>query len=218
MVTLYDKAECPFCWRVRMALSVAGLAFEAHDHTKPPWSERWASLTDTGTVPVMEWDAEVWTDSADMLETLHTRSGPLWPVSADAARAHTRAWDSRLGKAIRQVVFEKRDKAENEWDLEVIQRGEADWLEALPDLETALSGQVCFSAGFGTDVWLLPDLVLATRFGMAAAYQLPLPESFPSLHAWFRTLASQEWFTLTAPPRVLNRLEHNPWMATPSID
>jgi glutaredoxin len=48
---LYDKPECPFCWRVRMALHRCGIEVERRDYQV--YEAQWRELSSAGTVPVL---------------------------------------------------------------------------------------------------------------------------------------------------------------------
>ena len=123
MITLFDKPECPFCYRVRVALGFAGLEFERRDYDDPAAEREWRSLTPAKTVPVMVEDDLVLTDSAVMLEYLQDRTGMLLPEApTERARARTllQYADKPLGRGSREVVFAKRGRPESEWDAERI--------------------------------------------------------------------------------------------------
>ena len=135
MILLYDKDECPFCWRVRMALHAAGVEYERRAHDDPSWSAVWPTLTRFGTVPVLVDGPLILTDSRTILEYLDEVHGGLWPKTPpDRARARERLChvDGILGPPARDLVFEMRDKAEPERDRQLIDDAISRWREALP--------------------------------------------------------------------------------------
>lgn len=204
---LFDKPECPFCWRVRMALHRCGIAVERRDHQT--WEAEWKTLTTTGTVPVLCIDGLVMTDSSVMLEYLNDRFGGLWPDSpADAARARSLAIaaDRGVGVAVKDLVFECRDRPAEEWDSAILLQAKTHWQQAMPDLEQALGEEAFFVQGAG-----ITDYVVATRFGLGMAYGMPRPDSAP-LEAWYKRICRRPEILATAPPRVVAAIERG-WQA-----
>ena len=176
---LYDKPECPFCWRVRMALYRCGLEHDRRDYESR--EAEWQSLTATGTVPVLRIDELVMTDSSVMLEYLNDCFGGLWPESpehAAIARSTAIAADRGVGAAVRELVFECRDRAPESWDQTTIDQAVAHWQQAMSGLEKVLGDGDFFVPDTG-----ITDYVLATRFGLAMAYGMPRADSAP-LNAW----------------------------------
>ena len=82
MLTLYDKDQCPFCWRVRMVLHRLGLAADRRPHDDSRWQAVWPPLTEYGSVPVLVTPTQVLTDSRVILEYLNDEHGGLLPLSA----------------------------------------------------------------------------------------------------------------------------------------
>lgn len=87
---------------------------------------RWQRLVPNRTVPVLIDEDLVLTDSRPLLEYL-AETGPELLPDSPSQRAEARCWmvygDSVLGRSIREEVFEKRDKPENEWDQSRIRAG-----------------------------------------------------------------------------------------------
>ena len=113
MLVLYDKPECPFCWRVRMCLARVEADHELRSFDAPEWQAIWPSLSARGTVPVMVDGDLVMTDSRVMLEYLEDAYGGTLPLSAEG-RARVRELilftDEVLGPAARDLIFECRGK------------------------------------------------------------------------------------------------------------
>ena len=201
MITLYDKPECPFCYRVRTALGFAGLEFERKDYEDPAAEREWRSLTPAKTVPVMVEGDLVLTDSAVMLEYLQDRTGMLLPEAApERARARTllQYADNPLGRGSREVVFAKRGKRESEWDAERIAAGTTQFLESLSHLEGLLEGRDSFFDGY-----TYADSALSTRLSLSAAYGLAIPEDYPRLRDWFMARLGEAWLLTASPPVVI---------------
>jgi glutathione S-transferase len=203
---LYDKDECPFCWRVRMAMGHCGLDYERRDYQT--YEAAWAALTSQGTVPVLCLPDLVLTDSSVMLEYLNDRFGGLWPDSP-RQRAEARSLalygDSAVGKPVRDLIFERRDRPADVWDPQVIDTAMTQWRESLPRLDNALEGRDYFVDGVG-----ITDYLLASRFGLGMAYGMPAPESVRLLD-WFARMAKRHEFLDSAPAIVLEKL-HGSWL------
>ncbi|MDZ7809448.1 MAG: glutathione S-transferase family protein [Arhodomonas sp.] len=197
---LYDKPECPFCWRVRMALWLQGRDCRHHPHDDPEAQAERDRLSPHGTVPVLVDGDLVLTDSRVILEYLADTGAGLLPEAAgDRARVRTR-WDyvdGVLGKAIREVVFEKRDRPKAEWDRARIDAGIEGWHRGLPSVEAELDADGHFPEGDS-----VADLALLTRCGLAAAYGVDLPPELPRLRRWYERWKPSPVFRDTAPPRV----------------
>lgn len=202
---LYDKPECPFCWRVRMALCRCGIDVDRRPHDR--WEAQWRALTRQGTVPVLRMDDRLMTDSSAMLDYLDERFGGLWPASpAQRARARDLAQyaDVAVGRPVRDIVFQRRGREPSVWDEAVIAAALQAWHEALPHLEDGLQARDFFIDGAG-----ITDFILASRFGLALAYGMPEPRR-PALKAWFARISTDAVFLSTAPPIVRESL-HRGW-------
>lgn len=205
MIILYDKAQCPFCWRVRMSLHRLGLAFERRAHDDPEWSSVWPALTHMGTVPVVE-DGELrLTDSRTILEYLDEAYGGLWPSGA-RARARAREIvvyaDGVLGPAARDLIFERRDKPVQEQGQQLIDDAIGRWRAALP----ALADMLDESAWFAGDC-SIADFAVATRFGLAYAYGMPRDGVADILGDWVQAVFARDEVMATAPDLVRDRLQ-----------
>lgn len=185
MLTLYQRTDCPFCWKVRLALrelSVAHEIIETRLGEKHPDVMRHSP---TQTVPVLvDGDVVIW-DSSIMLDYLDAQYAPgrLIPLEpAQQARVRTlHAYsDKCVGPAIRDLVFEKRSKLEPEWDLGVIQGSELKWRACQAYLEGQLTSAGFFGVEYGA-----ADCALAARCGVAEAYGADVSTEYPHLHGWF---------------------------------
>ena len=186
MITLYQRTDCPFCWKVRLALAELGLGYnsvETRLGEKHPDVQR---LSPTGTVPVLvDGDVVVW-ESGVVLDYLDARYGAGSLLPTDPAQ---QAWvrslhayaDKRIGPALRDLVFEKRSKLREEWDQSVIDSSETAWKECQAWLEANIQPQwmsgCLLSAG---------ECALAARCGVAEAYGAAVTPEFPALYEWFR--------------------------------
>ncbi|MES9854177.1 MAG: glutathione S-transferase family protein [Candidatus Thiodiazotropha sp. L084R] len=203
---LYDKEECPFCWRVRMALHRCGVEYQRRAYDE--YEHEWAPLTPYSTVPVLKMGDLAIQDSSVMLEFLDESYGGLWPTSPESralARGIALYADSTVGRPVRDLVFQRRDRLPAEWDEEVIANAMGQWHQAMPYLEERLDGSDYFVAGGG-----ITDFILASRFGLALAYDMPSPRS-PGLMTWFERISTQTLFSETAPGIVREKLDRG-WL------
>jgi len=204
MISLYDKPECPFCFKVRLALEASGAPYQILDYQQEPHKSQWPTLTPGKTVPVLVDGEVVIHESAVMLEYLQERYGGLLPAEP-SQRAKVRLLasyaDSTLGRAIRDVIFEKRGRPEAEWDQQRLAQGHQAWLDALPYLAQQLRQQRFFGEHYS-----LADMVLSARMGLAYGYGLKIPDSLPNLQQWFARMTTLPAFQKTAPPVVLEKL------------
>ncbi|MEW8257056.1 MAG: hypothetical protein AB2747_22075, partial [Candidatus Thiodiazotropha taylori] len=106
---------------------------------------------------------------------------------------------------VRDLVFQRRDKPPAEWDEEVIANAMGAWHRAMPYLEQRLAKRSHFVSAGG-----ITDFILATRFGLAMAYDMPSPRA-PGLMAWFDRVTESAVFTETAPKVVMNKLDRG-WL------
>ncbi|MEO0321471.1 MAG: glutathione S-transferase family protein [Myxococcota bacterium] len=200
MIELFDKPECPFCYRVRLCLGALELAYERTAYDTPEAELRWRALTTANTVPVFVCDDLVLTDSAVILEYLADRFGGV--LEGDARqRAQIREMlqraDNPVGRAVREVVFEKRAGPPEGWDRDRIARAEEAWRTCLPKIEAQVHGN--FLAG---DRFSVADAAMAGRFGLAFAYGLELPPGLPRLAAWWAARTAEPFFYEASPPKV----------------
>lgn len=191
MLTLYQRTDCPFCWKVRIALAEYDIGFQSVDTVlgeKHPDVQR---LSPTGTVPVaVDGELAIW-ESAVVLEYLAARYAPGRLVSEDPATAarerllHVYS-DKIVGGCLKEIVFEKRSKPESEWDQDRLREGEARWQDCQARLESELAGRSWFGGGYSA-----ADCALAARFGVAEAYGAAVGDEFPGLQRWFTSVTDR---------------------------
>lgn len=206
MISLYDKPECPFCWKVRLALAESEAVHQLLDYQQEPHSSVWPELTPGNTVPVLVDNDIVIHESSVIMECLQDAYGGLLPAEPQKrvkARLLASFSDGVVGKAVREVIFEKRGRAEDEWDWQRIEQGTQAWQEMLPYLAEQLGKQLFFAGEYS-----LADMALTARFGLAYAYGLSIPEEHVNLIAWFHRVTARPSFTETAPTVVLSQLDN----------
>lgn len=201
-IRLYDKPECPFCWKIRLALFEQGVAVEHIDSLAPETRETWQSLTPRKTVPVLVNCDVVIYESNVILEYLNDLSGTLLPQDPTqrvTARLINSYSDGVIGAGLREVIFEKRGNAEANWDHSRIDQGIAQFETALDYLSDQLGENTFFAGSYS-----LPECALTARFGLAEAYGVEIPERFDNLRSWFERMKSRPSYRATAPKHLLS--------------
>ncbi len=197
IIQLYDKPECPFCWKVRLALAELGLDAEMIDYQLPSRQAEWHLLSPRKTVPVMRHGGIAIYESNVIFEYLQEITGRLLPEAmADRVQARllNQYSDARIGAALRDVIFEKRGKPQAQWNRERIAAGIETFAQALPFLADQLGEQDFFAGRYS-----LPECALTARFGLAAAYGVQIPAEFANLKAWFARMQARESYGVTQP-------------------
>ena len=194
---LYDKAECPFCWKIRLAAAELVLPLQVLDYAEPENEQRWKALNPSGTVPVFLHNDMLITESSVIMEYLGDLSQSLLPEGAEErvkARLLHRYSDATLGSGLREVIFEKRGNAQRQWDLQRIQKGQDKFYKDLEHLEKSLSPHNYFTADY-----TLADCAITARLGLAEKYKVPIPEHFPRLKSWFERMKQRQNYEKTKP-------------------
>lgn len=196
---LYDKPECPFCFKVRLGLHEQGRTFEQAPHDSEASKAARARLSRSGSVPILVLDQDrAITESAVIMEYLAETGPGLLPEDpwwrAQARMIHHYS-DTRLGQAIRGAIFEQRDKPEAEWDRERIDACVAAWRnECLPYLADQLGDMAYFAGEYS-----MADAALTARFALAEAYGMPVPDQYPVLRDWFSRMKTRKSFAPSVP-------------------
>ena len=188
MITLYERPDCPFCWKVRLALTELGLGYNSIETRLGEKHPEVLRLSPTGTVPVLlDGDVVIW-ESGVAVDYLDARYSAGSLIPAEPGR---QAWvrtlhaysDKCIGPALRGLVFEKRSKYRDDWDPGLIETSAAAWIDCQAWLESnmqpAWMGGCALSAG---------ECALAARCGVADAYGVPVAADYPRLYEWFEAV------------------------------
>lgn len=190
-----------------MCLQQVEVTYELRRFDAPEWSEIWPGLTSQGSVPVMLDGEMLITDSRVMLEYLEDAYGGTLPVSTEG-RAQARELlvyaDNVLGPAARDLIFHCRETAIEARDQALLATAHANWSAGLPKLSTLLGDQDWFVGRCSQ-----ADYALATRFGLAYAYGMPMQGLPDNLQAWFKRVFLRDEVRSTAPPLVVAWLDGN---------
>lgn len=191
---LVERADCPFCWKVRLALYQTTSSFDVVDSASQEGINLLQEFSPTGSVPLLiDGAVAVW-ESAAILEYLQdvTPDATLLNGTPDK-RARTRLLqsysDQQVGAALFPAIQEIRSKPENERDMSLIQLCEQKWHVVQTYLEKQLGNGTWFGEQFGA-----ADCALAARFGVAKAYGFTFDDDAKYLQSWFeRVQARPSW-------------------------
>jgi len=198
MLRLFDKDECPFCWKVRIALAETNIEYDLI--TLGPDDDRTElnRFSPNGTTPVLvQGEQAIW-ESAVIVEYINdVAPGILLPGEA-SARAHARLLhrysDHQIGQHLREVIFEKRAKPEREWDWDRIVKGENGWRGCLDWLEGTLEEQDFFAGPFS-----MAECALFPRFALADRYGVGVDDRHPRMLRWYTQLCKRASCAVTRP-------------------
>ncbi len=194
MLKLYQRTDCPFCWKVRLALSELDVDYRSVDlelGERHPEVER---LSPTGTVPrLVDGDVAIWESSValDYLDRRYAK-GRLIPTdpAAEARMRLLHAYsDKVIGRCLSAIGFEKRSKPERGWDTDLLHGAESKWRGCLDWLESRVGTEI-----LPGDRLSAAACALAARLGVAEAYGVGVTPEHPGLHHWFReTCSRRSW-------------------------
>ncbi|MHA7817269.1 MAG: glutathione S-transferase family protein [Pseudohaliea sp.] len=199
---VFERTDCPFCWKVRLAAAELGVALDLVASRPGEPHPEVSRLSPTATVPVLrDGTVGIW-ESAVICGYLDERaSGGLYGRSP-AARAAVRlfeAYSDRLAAdGLRDAVFELRSKAPGERDDGRVEQGLALWRERLVDLAARLGDRPWFAGDFS-----LADCALGPRFGVAEAYGIHVFRDHDNLAAWFERLKARPAWQQAYPARFI---------------
>ena len=197
--TLYYRADCPFCWKVRIALAeldIQYLSVETQLGEKHPEVVR---LNPKGSVPVFfDGETAIW-ESSVIIEYLldgpkQSQLLPSTPEARSEARLLQSYSDSVVGPALRGLVFEKRSKSEEEWDLELIEKSCAAWIQCQEQLASWLGDKDYFCSQFS-----IAECALLARFGIAEFYGAGVTGHLKGLERWYHAGTQRRSFKSTYP-------------------
>lgn len=195
MIKLFERSDCPFCWKVRLVLAELGLPWESEPTALGEKHPSVLALSPAATVPVLVDGGVVLWESAVIVEYLNARYGDGRLLPADpAGQARSRQWqvysDRVVGPALRDLVFEKRAGPPETWDEERIHASQQQWQACLDYLERHWDASPTFD---------LASCALAARAGVAEAYGAAIPERFPALRRWYVSVKARPSWQVAYP-------------------
>lgn len=197
--TLYYRADCPFCWKVRIALAELDIEYvpvETRLGEKHPEVLR---LSPKGSVPVFVDDETTIWESSVIIEYLldEPRQSRLMPGTrekrSEARLLHCYS-DNVVGPALRGLVFEKRSSSEDAWNMALIEESESAWRRCQEQLADWLGNKEYFC-----DQFSIAECALLARFAIADFYGAPIPGHQQSLKNWYNAGVQRRSFKSTFP-------------------
>ncbi|WP_321393630.1 glutathione S-transferase family protein [Emcibacter sp.] len=197
MIRLFHRPDCPFCWKVRIALYELDIPFEEITITLGEKNPDVMALNPNGSVPVMVTeDGPVLWESAAMMEYLEDeygrekQGGSLLPEEA-SDRAVIRQIhifsDNQVGKAVFPLVRERRSHPGRDVPADLLHKSQKDWQSCLTVLQDGLGDREFF----GGDLFSIADCALIPRFTLAEVYGLAVPEEFAAVGDWYRRVSGR---------------------------
>lgn len=201
-ILLFDKPECPFCWKNRAALFFKGLSYETITVDTNDKPARLIELSSTGKVPLMLADARVIDDSSAIMQWLEQYPPSLYPTvksgETDAAGLEDFS-DKVIGPRIRDQIFMRRSEPVHKWDQTVTNRCQKAWSTTLDELESKCSDNGPWFLGDNPSV---ADCALGARFSLATFYGLTGIEQRKNLFRWFNYWITSGAMEATAPDHI----------------
>lgn len=202
-ITLFDKEECPFCWKVRLALATNGLVFKQITIDTDNKPADFLALSPTGKVPLLLLGEERITESSEIIAALEARTSEPVLMGRTIEQREliadiNRYSDTIIGPAIREAIFTQRGRPASEWDLSAIAQSKQQWRSCLEWLDDRFNPADPTSPVFAA-TFSLAECALLPRFGLAQAYGLLQSEEFPRLQQWFNHHRQQYYYLTTAP-------------------
>ncbi|WP_138378918.1 glutathione S-transferase family protein [Luteithermobacter gelatinilyticus] len=207
MFRLFHRPDCPFCWKVRIALYELNLPFQETLVTLGEKHPEVLALNPNGTVPVLITDdGTVLWESAAILEYLvdHVQdngAAQTLLVGSAAEKAEIRQIhifsDNHLGKAVFPLIRHRRENPGREADPHIFERARLAWHENLGVLEKALRHRPFF----GGETFSCADCALVPRVTLAEVYGLPFAKEMPQLKTWYARVGSRPSVQAARPAR-----------------
>lgn len=196
---LYYRADCPFCWKVRIFLKEVDLDVEEIEVKFGKKHPDVVALNPNVTVPVLVDGDLVLFESAVIVEYLADKfpSSTLMDGSAEqraAIRQIHSYCDNSVGKILFPYIKQVRESGDHTPTDELIQS----WTAVQAKLSERLGTEDFFGPSFSA-----ADCALIPRVALALTYGLTLDENFSNLKAWFNRCAERSSFSEAFPPSFL---------------
>jgi len=184
---LYNKSECPFCWKVRLVAAFKGVALELQNIDTKNKPDCFLVLNPAGTVPVLDDSGEIICGSEEIVRHLATvnPSNSNLDLESDAAWAWHEYANGVLGEGTKQWVFQHRDRSPDEVDQDLMACCKSNWLASLAYIESKIDGRGWL---VGPDP-SIADCAVFPRLALGLRYGLPCLDAYPRLQAWYESLA-----------------------------
>ena len=195
MIEIIERSDCPFCWKLRLALVELQQPFKSVDISLGEKHPRVVAASPKATVPVLfDGDIVVWESTAAIEYADEIAGGEVSLFEGSASeRARIRLLmsysDTVVGPTLFGIAREKRSKPPEQWDVATIEEAKNNWRERQAWLDQQLGESEYFGASYSA-----ADCALAARAGVAEYYEAAIADEFPRLQAWFERVKSrQSW-------------------------
>jgi len=198
-ITLYQRPDCPFCWKVRL------VEFEIKANLKEIVVQLdkkhpdVVSLNPNATVPVLQEGGLVIYESTQIIEYLldkfpDTKLMPRSPKTRAKVRHLHSYSDSKLGKVLFPYIKQMRDSPTHEASIELKESTRQAWFDAQSKLAEQLGELEFFAGSFS-----VAECALIPRFCLAVTHGLPIDEQFKNLKDWYARCVERPSFVKALP-------------------
>lgn len=184
---LYNKPECPFCWKNRLVAAFSNISIDLVDIDTKNKPDYFLALNPQGTVPVLDDSGHIVCGSDDIIGYWSKEYQGF--IELDLTSSAVRQWrdyaNQVLGDGTKQWVFQHRDRPLESHDPELMSQCEVNWRQCLRDLE----------AQFELGDWLsgnqisLADCTVFPRIALGLHYGLRGLDNSPKLQQWYQRIA-----------------------------
>lgn len=187
--SLYNRNDCPFCWKVRLVAEFVGVKFNIINVGRGEQNEDVISLNPGGTVPVLIAESFVLWDSsliAVYLADVHKEAGLLPEDAAHRVQMLQTCLysDAYFGKAIFPYIKEMRKPNPKDRDVQILSQSQERFEDSLCWLSSF------FSLMGGAEKPNLMDCTFFPRFALADKYGLKFDhaQGYSGWYAAFKEL------------------------------
>lgn len=199
LMRLYQRPDCPFCWKVRLFVFESQLNLKETAVELNKKHPDVVSLNPNATVPVLLDGELVIYESAEIMEYLIDKfpkirlmDGP--PKERAKIRQLQTYSDTKLGKILFPYIKQKRDSP----DLVVSDELQQSTKKAWADAQLVLSEQLG-DGDFFTNDFSIAECALIPRFCLAITHGFAIDERFKNLIAWYARCAERASFSKALP-------------------
>lgn len=194
MIKLYDYPQCPFCRKVRVALTEKRLKYDKVSvdlRKKEQKKEEFLKLNPYGKVPVLIDNGTAIYESSVINEYLDEKypDTPLMP-SDPAERAGVRVLidfcESRFHAPWFNIYLQITFKTEDTRDKELIKRSKDELKEHLSRLNDELKGRDYLAGAYS-----LADIAFTPRVAILDSLTIQIPTEFKNVVDWIERIKSR---------------------------
>ena len=184
-LTLYQRPDCPFCWKVRLFLFESELPVNEIQVELEKKHPDVVSLNPNATVPVLVAGELVVYDSALIVEYLLDKYPEInlmdgTPEERAVIREIQKYSDTSLGKILFPYIKYARENPNSNVDEQLENSTAKGWLKAQSYLAEKLGNKDFFGTEFS-----VADCALIPRFTLANTYGFKVDDKFSNLKKWY---------------------------------